>query len=159
MAISDDCELDEYSKRNLQSHTPGIAQWMAIIDDFGWLKEKPKPTMTPLDQLSPAELQAENLKRRLSALAGYHEVGKGLFEQKLTSNDEFESWKEAVGAWRKLLLEDLNERDAVEFDAPFSETQRKAGHKDALNRVHGDMRGELLTQLERLRTIMGRHAT
>lgn len=95
----------------------------------------------------------------VSALAALHERGKKLFETKVTSNGDFETWKAAVDSLRQSILGNLTETDEVIFNAPFSNEQRTAGHSGALNRIHGDTKGELLVQLERLRSIMVRHAT
>jgi hypothetical protein len=53
MAISPDCVFDEDTKRNVHTHSPGIAQWMENIRSFGLLREEAKFAITPLDQHVP----------------------------------------------------------------------------------------------------------
>lgn len=57
------CELDEDTVSHILTHSPALAQWTENLRSLGRLKEGTNFAMTPLEQLSPIELQAENLRR------------------------------------------------------------------------------------------------
>ncbi len=98
-------------------------------------------------------------KANANLLAAYHELAKVAYlGETLTSNQDFERWKGAVEAWRDEVRGSLTDPETVEFDAPISPEQRDAGRQFAvLNQAHSQIRGEVLTQLERLREIMRRY--
>jgi hypothetical protein len=97
---------------------------------------------------------SEYSEREIVKLLAFHERGTQLFQMALTTNDSLYSWIASFKAWRRELLEALHPTDRAALSLPLSDSQRTAGHSGALNREHGDAKGQILIDLEKLTKIV-----
>jgi hypothetical protein len=101
----------------------------------------------------------EYSERETVRLLASHERGNQLFQMKVATNPDLESWIAAFNFWRGELLQALHPIDRAVLSVPLSDSQRFAGHLGALNRVHGDAKGQILVDLEKLTKILDRRST
>jgi len=94
---------------------------------------------------------------QISKIGKLLERGSELLNAKLSTNDEFEKWTTDATEWRNKLLTELHQADAFVLKQPLKDEQKFAGHSGALNRVHGDMRGRILRDLELVTRFAERH--
>jgi hypothetical protein len=70
---------------------------------------------------------------------------------------ERDAWLKKHDDWHENVLSILRDRDAAIFEALVTAGDQTKGHAQAIDRVHGDRRGQLFAELERLTRILGRH--
>jgi hypothetical protein len=94
---------------------------------------------------------------QVSRIGKLLERGSELLDANVSTNEDFQKWTTDATEWRNKLLAELHHADAFVLKLPLKDEQKFAGHSGALNRVHGDMRGRILHDLELATRFTERH--
>jgi hypothetical protein len=98
----------------------------------------------------------------IAKLARLYRDGNNLFNTNISVNHpnptaELDTWFKKHDEWRNNVLAILRERDAAIFEGRITAGSETIGHQGALNRIHGDRRGQILEELERIAKVIERH--